>query len=351
MRRYPASETAKKLLYSASQRLHTANPAELLGGVLDQSLPLPLGDAAYRGQRMLEPNFYEGAARNLAFVMDTGGPRATPSDRTESATSAIRWLVENQLGPEALYWLDGRLETARGRDHRTERWGASLGSGFDRDGMTEATVSLEWGPQLMDSLPQPLYHIARTVLESLPGIRPVFSTVRCGRSSGSQQVTFANDYPLALSSLKTMMDSLGLGKQHASLMSATGFLLGARFTLPPETAAITLIPTRVGVEMRLDVNLDMLPDPPEELMPLLRLQMAERPRSLHNLEQWLMALTPYGQYGPGSVTTLSIRVRPDMPARVALYLRPGAFDAPTETSPNGQSPTIVTNGASNGVRD
>ena len=42
---------------------------------------------------------------------------------------------------------------------------------------------------------------------------------------------------------------------------------------------LTLRPARNGVELRLDVNLDALPDPPAQLMALTRLQMTERPRS------------------------------------------------------------------------
>lgn len=82
--------------------------------------------------------------------------------------------------------------------------------------------------------------------------------------------------------------------------------------------------------MRLDINLDALPDPPQILLPLLRLPMAERPSGLQSFDRWLTALTPDGYTGPGSVTVLSIRVRPNMPARLAVFLRPIAFDAAAE---------------------
>jgi hypothetical protein len=58
--------------------------------------------------------------------------------------------------------------------------------------------------------------------------------------------------------------------------------------------------------------------------------MGERPSSLRQLEEWLTALTPDNYAGPGTVTVLSIRVRPDMAARVALYLRPAALSSPIE---------------------
>jgi hypothetical protein len=321
-----AADSAKQLLQVASQRLHTVNPTPMIGRVLEDSMPLPPGDAAYAaGQPPLEPNFSEVSGRNLAFMMNTVGPYAPPADRLETATQAMRWMVNNQFGPEALYWLDGRIEPVKGRHGRGMRWGARYGAGFDRHGVMESLVTVEWGPELMDSLPPHLYRLARLAMELLPGLRPAFSTIRCGRRSGSQQITFAVEYPLALSSLKPLMDQLGLGHQHAGLMSATAFLLGARFTLPPHTAMLTLLPTNVGPELRLDVNLDALPDPPQQMAPLLSLQMGERPTSLRQLEEWLTALTPDNHTGPGTVTVLSIRVRPDMAARVALYLRPAAL--------------------------
>lgn len=326
MRYRTAAESAKQLLHAASQRLHTANPAPMVGPVLEDSMPLPPGDAAYAsGQPPLEPSFSEVSGRNLAFMMNTAGPYAPPSDRLETATRAMRWMVENQFGPDALYWLDGRMEPVRGRSGRAVHWGGRFGAGFDRDGVMESLVTLEWGADLMDSLPPHLFRLARLAQELIPGLRPAFSSVRCGRRSGSQQITFAVEYPLPLSALKPLMDQIGLGHQHAGLMSTTAFLLGARFTLPPHTAMLSLLPTRAGPELRLDVNLDALPDPPQQLAALLRLQMGERPTSLRQLEEWLTALTPDGHSGPGSVTVLSIRVRPDMAARVALYLRPAAL--------------------------
>jgi hypothetical protein len=168
-------------------------------------------------------------------------------------------------------------------------------------------------------------------------LRPAFSSIRCGRSSGSQQITFEIDGVLPLANLQPLMESLGLGHQHAGLMSAVAFLLGARFTLPPGTSTLTLRPVRNGVELRLDVDLDAIPDPPPQLLSLLRLQLAERPRSLNGLETWLTALTPDGLQGPGSFTVLSVRVTPEMAARVSLHLRPGAFE-----------PAVAGNGNANG---
>ncbi len=328
MTQRPAAIQAKELLSRASLRLNTADPVreQSVSQVLDESLALPAGAQVYRTQPdVFAPNFAETSADNLAFVFNPVSPQAPASDRLERSTHVMRRLVHDYFGPDALYWLDGRTEPVRGGNRRVLTWGARLGAGFDRDGLMESLVTYEWGPSLMDALPAPLYNIAKAVMEALPGLRPAFSTIRCGRSAGSQQVTFEMDYPLALQSLKPMMDLVGLGGQHASLMSTCAFLLGARFTLPPGTATLTLRPARDGVELRLDINLDALADTPPQLVSLLHLQLAERPKSLRALDRWLTAMTPEHYDSPGSVSVLSIRVMPDMPARVALYIRPAAI--------------------------
>ena len=341
MNRQPsASQRAKWLLGMAAQRLHTANPAAVpeLSQVLDSSLYLPLGDPGYSERRLLvEPRFNETAADNLSYVMDAGGPGATSDDRVKLVTDAMSHVVGNHFGTEALRWFRKHSEPAADGHARSANWGAWFGAGLDRNGIVETQATYEWGPALMDALPSSLYRLARVAIDAAPGLRPAFSAIRCGRTSGSQQITFEVDQALPLANLEPMMKALQLGHQHASLMSATALILGARFTLPPNTATITLQPLRNGVEMRLDVILDALPDPPSQLHSLLRLQMAERPKSLRALDRWLTALTPSGYPGPGNVSVLSVWVRPDMPARVALYLRPAALEPDTGPINKGQA--------------
>jgi hypothetical protein len=341
MKRQPsASQRAKWLLGMAAQRLHTASPAAVpeLSQVLDSSLYLPLGDPGYRERRLLvEPRFNETAADNLSYVMDAGGPGATSDDRVKLVTDAMSHVVGNHFGSEALRWFRKHSEPVADGHTRSADWGAWFGAGLDRNGIVETQATYEWGPALMDALPSALYRLARVALEATPGLRPAFSAIRCGRTSGSQQITFEVDQALPLANLEPLMKALGLGRQHASLMSATALILGARFTLPPNTSTITLQPMRQGVEMRLDVILDALPDPPSQLHSLLRLQMAERPKSLRALDRWLTALTPDGYPGPGSVSVLSVWVRPETPARIALYLRPAAMDAGAHPINNGRA--------------
>jgi hypothetical protein len=333
---------AKQFLKRAAMNLGIPDPMPDVSRVLDNSLSFPLGER-YHASEPLSASFSEITPENLGFVVEPDGPRVTPSDKIRSSTQALREIVDKRFGDQALHWLDGRLEGVTSNGYqRGASYGASFGSNFDRNGISETFVQYEWGPMLMDSLPAPLYRIARTAIETLPGLRPSLSTVRCGRSSGSQQVTFEMERALPLDNLQTMMDRMGLGHRHAGVMSAIGFVLGARFVLPPDTTTITLRPTRAGVEMRIDVNLDALPDPPAQLMALMRLQMTERPKSVQGLDRWLTALTPDGYPGPGTVSVLSVWCRPDLPARLALYLHPAALDGNAQR--NEQVPATVSRG-------
>ena len=326
-RRETAANKAKQLLSQASRGLGTPDPVDDVGEFIDETMSFPLEDLSGESERLFEPQFSETTPSNLSFLASGGDGRLSGPDRIETAAGALSSVVGRRFGSEALRWLEGRTEPMRDSGHvRTTTWGASLGGSYDRNGVTESSAYYEWGPMLMDALPAPLYRMAGIAAETVPGLRPVLTAVRCGRRSGSQQLSFAIERALGLNDLRPLMERLGLGHRHASLMSATAFVLGARFTFPPDTMMLTLRPTRVGVEMRIDVDLDALPDPPAQLMALMRMQMQERPASAQGLDRWLMALTPDGYPGPGSVSVLSVWVRPDLPARLALYLRPVSLD-------------------------
>jgi hypothetical protein len=331
-----AAASAKSLLHAAARRLNTADPVGEVGYLIDESLRLPPGDGRYRHSRAFEPTFAESTPGNLGFMVAPGGPTAQAADRVSEATDAARRAVMRNFGPQAERWLAGRAHAASEGEYRSANWGAFVGTGFDRNGMSESSVSYEWGPWLTESLPAPLFQIAQVAMDAAPALRPAFSTLRCGRTTGTHQLTFEVESALPLADLKPLMDRLGLGEKHGGLMSAAALVLGARFTLPPSTAMITLRPTRAGVELRLDVHLEALPDPPQALLPLLQLQMAERPRSLRALDRWMTALTPDGFSGPGEVSVLSIVVRPNMAARIAIYLRPALLDQPAEGQPVAQ---------------
>ncbi len=328
---------AERLLEQASLRLGTASPlAAGFGRLLHEALPLEAGHRAYwTHPEPLAAYYSELAPRNLALNLGVGGPLAPAHHRIAAGTEAVADLVRRHIGREAESWLRARSEEARGSGYGASSWGAEIGASFDEAGLSETLVSYEWGPSLMDSLPAPLYRVARAAMDLLPGLRPACSTIHVGRSTGSQQLTFEMTNALPLAALEPLMRELGLGHQHGSLMSACAFVLGARFVLPPGAATITLRPTHVGLEMRLDIDLDRLPDVPDPLAALLQMQMAERPRSVRAWRNWLSAFTQEGYQGPGSFSMLSFVVRPDLPARIALNLRPAMIEEPESRAVDG----------------
>jgi hypothetical protein len=337
----PPGEQAQRLLDRASRVLGTANPLHTgLGRLVDEALPLEPGHPAYRRHEAFAPRFSELAAKKLAFNLEPGGPLASADYRITEGTDAVRKLVRENMGQQAESWLLARSEEARGSGYGASSWGASIGASFDDAGVNEALVAYEWGPSLMDSLPAPLYRVARTAMELLPGLRPAFSTIQVGRSTGTQQLTFEMTNALPLSALEPLMRELGMGHQHGSLMSNCAFVLGARFVLPPGVATITLRPTRRGLELRLDVDLDRLPDVPAPLAPLLRMQMAERPRSLREWNNWVSAFTQEGYGSPGSFSMLTFVTSQHHPARIELHLRPAVIDDPSRSYGDGDGASI-----------
>jgi len=312
-----------RLLQSAAKYLETVDPNPVIGDVVASSLENEREDNGSGGG--VTPHFAENAPGSLSLLLKPGGKGATLRDSVDTSILAGRRVVRDHLGRSALAWLDARLEPVTARDYRADNSGGVFGSSFDRYGVAESVVGFDFTDRLWDALAPALGRIAQVVRNIMPGLRPTSTMVRCGRSAGSQQITFEVEQPLSLADLRPLMTELGIGQQHGSLMSATAFLLGARFTLPSHSARLTFRPVRGGVEMRLDVLLEAIEDPPPQMLSLLRLLMTERPRSLRTLERWLGAFTPDGIPHAGDFTVLSVWVRPDVPARVALFLRPSVL--------------------------
>ena len=332
-----AADAAKRLLRTASRHLMTPDPTTdpVVTQSLDRSLDWQVDDRGLRSaaSRSFEPNFSETAGRSLAFQVKPTGRGLSLSDQREIANGAVRGLIHEHFGVEPLNWFDGKSEAVRSRYSTASGYGARYALGLDRSGLTEVQASYEWGPMVLDMLPEPVMELAQLAMSHVPGLRPFATTIRCGRTSGGQQVSFEVTQETTLESLKPLLEALGMGQRHGSLMTLIAFVLGARFTLPPSVATLTLLHTQRGPELRLDVNIDALPDAPEQLLPLLRLPMTERPQNLAALDTWMTAMTPDGYFGPGSITVLSVRVRQDLPARLALYLRPLALDAAMPDAP------------------
>src|SRR5438552_242100 len=152
MRATTAAAKAKEYLTLAARNLGTVNPLEEVSEVLEESLAFPLHER-YQHDRYqhdpLAPNFAETTPENLSFVVGAGGRNITPSDRIESSTRAMRQIVAQNFGPQALHWFEDRVDGIKsGGYQRNASYGASFGSSFDRDGVTESFVQYEWGPML-----------------------------------------------------------------------------------------------------------------------------------------------------------------------------------------------------------
>jgi hypothetical protein len=329
-----AAHQARKLLRTASRVLGTVDPSGPVTGLLDGALPMPPGDPTYRSRRAFEPQFSETSSGSLAFSVQVPENGPAGSGGVSAASHEVRHLLGRNFGRQALTWFDRNTERAQSDPAGGDS--ATVASAFDRDGFREASVTYLWGPWFTDGLPDTARRVGETVMTTVPGAQPAFTTIRAARQSGSQSMTFRLGSELPLAALSPMMDQLGLGPQHQSLMTAVAFALGARYTLPANSSLLTFRPMRHGIEMRLDVDLEQVPDLPENIADLLALELNERPRSLRALEHWVAAFSPEGEESPGSLSVLSVTVRPDMPARLSLHIRPRVVSNPTpvpEASP------------------
>lgn len=338
---FRAADAAKNVLHSASQRLMTADPTSdrFVNDALEQSLNWQLGDPSMGPQRSsaFAPNFSENQSRTLAFQVKPTGHGVSPSDQRDMTNNTMRSMIYSHFGRDPLGWYDKRTEAMRARYGTSASGGAHYALGVDGRGLREVQAAFEWGPQTLDLLPAPVMALAQTALSVMPGLQPFATIIRTSAMAGGQQISFQIPAETSLEAFQPLMQAFGMGAQHGGFQTLLAFILGARFSLPANVATLTLLNSTKGPEMRLDVNIDALPDKPEQLLPLLRLPLTERPASLSALDSWMTAMTPQGYFGPGSVTVLSVRVRADMPARLALFLRPISMEQPeAEPAPPAQ---------------
>lgn len=327
------AELCKRRMSLASRRLGTVDPIPLIGGIIDRSFTLPLGDARYGrnallpGSLPLEHSFSEVASQALRFDMEPLGPDASPSARRQEVGREMRRIVQQAYGRQALDWFDERSEPHRGvTGSNNGKFGAWFGGAFDEAGLQEVKVYYELDPDRLDELPPNLVHASRVAMTCLPDLVPIFTSIACGRTQGAQRVYFFHDGDLRLLDLEPLMNRLGIGHQLPGLLTAIGLILGGRFTLPRGSVVLGLRDTSRGMEMKLDVLLPGIPDPPREMHGLIQLHMSQRPESQRALGQWIQAMTPDDCATCGDISVLSTRVNPQMGARLTLYFRPVGYD-------------------------
>jgi len=88
--------------------------------------------------------------------------------------------------------------------------------------------------------------------------------------------------------------------------------------------------TTRGMEMRLDILLPGINDPPREMHGLIQMYLEQRPAALQSLRQWFQAMTLDDQQSPGEISVVTVRVTPQTSGRITLYFKPAGFDHPPQ---------------------
>jgi hypothetical protein len=338
-----AADVARLRLSRAARRLGTKDPNEIFGRFLDRAFDLPLGDGRYGnnallpGSLPLEHSFSEISPASLRFDFEPFGHSTAPVTRRQECSREMRRAVNQVFGSAALAWFDKRSEPFRASTlPGSAKFGAWFGAGFDEDGMNEAKVYYELGPDQLGDLPPNLMQAARVAMSLLPGLTPIFTSIACGRNHGGQRIYLYHRGDLKLLDLEPLMNKLGVGQQLPSILQAIGLVLGGRFVLPDGSVIVGLRDTTRGIEMKLDILLPYVPDPPQEMHGLIQMLLSQRPESQRAFRQWTQAMTPDGYAGPGRMSVLSARVRPNMGSRLTVYFRPVGYDQPPNRTRPGE---------------
>jgi hypothetical protein len=343
----PLSTRVRNRLDTAALSLRTARPSQFVRGMIEDSFLYPAGDPRYArnalapGSAPIHTLFSTAQPRSLSFDLEPLGPDATGGDRRDMASREMRRLVGENFGREALCWFDGASESQRGLSRSAAlNYGAFFGSSFDGNGLQSATITYEGGNNMQGEVNPALARLIGASMATLPGLRPIFTTLVAGRDYGSQWVTFLLTNAFRLADMQPMLDELGLGPRLATILQVVGVALGGRFDIPPGAALVAFGRGPQGVELELQVMLDAIPDVPPNFLQLLTMNLRERPRELNALEQFLDAFTPEDNVWPGRFSILGIRVGPSGPPRVRLFLRPVEFEIPPAASllPTGMAP-------------
>jgi hypothetical protein len=329
----PMAQHVMRSLQTASKALGVRDPAPYIDGLIQRSFSQPDDDVRYAYNRLApgavpyEPSFSESEPQALRFTIEPLGPDASPVARRDEATREMRRLILPIFGKDSLRWFDTRSEAWRGLSGMGwMNYGAWFGSAFDEDGLYATKIYYELAPQQIDALAPNLARITGEVMQIMPALVPIFTSIGCKRDTGSQRVTFMHRGALSLNNLGPLMNHLGIGHQLPSLMRTIGVALGGRFELPQGAVLMGLRETQSGIELKLEVLLAALPDLPSRFLDLLRLGLSERPRQLVALERWLGAFGVDEAQEGGNFSVLSVRVSPKQSARISLYVRPIEFE-------------------------
>ncbi len=325
----------KQKMGHAAHTMGVVDPTPYVGELLERSFHMPVGDPRYAANTLtpgavpVEPSYSEMEPQVLRFTIEPVGAGTSPSTRRDEATREMRRLVGPEFGRDALRWFDGRSEEWRGfASPARMNYGAWFGTSYDRHGLAGSKIYYELSPNQLHALPPSLAALLHIAAETMPNLRPLFTTIACRRDEGSQRLSFGHRGPLRIVELGPLLKRLNMEHQLPGFMQIIGLTLGGRFDLPEGAFLLGLGEAAEGAEVKLEIMLPMLPDLPAGFLDLLALGLAERPRELHALGRWLHAMTPETHEWPGEFSVLSVRATPHTSARVSLYLRPAEFEVP-----------------------
>ena len=209
-----AAEVVKRRLAVASRRLGTHNPVDSIGGLIDRTFDLSLGDPRYGnnsllpGSLPLEYSFSELSGNALRLDLEPLGPHASPAARRQEASREMRSLVQRYYGRPALHWFDQQSEPWRGSHvNGAARFGAFFGAAYDDAGLQEGKVYYELGHDGLEGLPP-----------NLPKASPV--QVRYGVGSNGLIDVMALDMTSGKMARTTIHRSSGLSDEEVAREAA-----------------------------------------------------------------------------------------------------------------------------------
>jgi hypothetical protein len=246
------------------------------------------------GHLPLEHSFSEVASNALRLDMEPLGPSASPHGRAMEAGREMRRIVGDNFGRPALDWFDERSEKWRGSSiHGGAKFGAWFGLSVDPWGVQEAKVYYELRPGDLDGLPSNLRLAARTAVELLPVLVPIFTSIACVRQRGGQRLYFFHRGDLRLLDLDPLLNRLGIGHQLPSLPRLRRdprrpFRVAGGLGNPPVCATPTGHRARSTCRLR-------CPRPAGADVDLIQMVLA-RPHTAE-LNRWTQAMTPDDERG------------------------------------------------------
>jgi hypothetical protein len=315
-------------LHGLATRLGVANPAALLGTLLDRTFDRPPGDPSYGANTLvpgappLEVSYSEREPAALRLDAEPFAPNLTPTARRAETIATVAALTRAQFGEPMADRFAAAVTPWIAAP--PVRFGAFFGAALDAAGLAETTVYLEMS-RAGDALPDAGRDLLRLTRASLPGVAPLMHAVAAGPTGVSERLSLACLDGLRLLDLVPLLDRLDLTDRLPALLDAAIPLSGGRFDLPPGTAVIGLRRVAAGFEIKLEILVACLP---VDALAVTDQLLVDRPASAAAFRRWCVALAGDRRDiapPPGAINVVSVRVGPRSGPEINVYLRPAAL--------------------------